>query len=133
LNPHKDKRAKGGEDAASLADNMLAVADGVGGWAQHGVDPAIYSRKLCLNIEKLFTNQPQQYIYSPKNLLVKAVADNKETGSATCVIATLDQEQPMLYTCNLGDSGYLILRKSGTELSQIFKSKEQTHSFNFPK
>ena len=26
---------------------MIAVADGVGGWATKGVDPAIYSRRLC--------------------------------------------------------------------------------------
>lgn len=37
-----------------------------------------------------------------------------------------------MYTCNLGDSGYLLLRKSGMDLVSIFRSKEQTHSFNFP-
>jgi len=25
----------------------LAVADGVGGWAEVGVDPGLYSKKLC--------------------------------------------------------------------------------------
>ena len=33
----------------------------------------------------------------------------------------------------MGDSGYLILRKSGLDLIEIFKTKEQTHSFNFPR
>jgi len=38
---------KGGEDAYFINHNTLSVADGVGGWAEQGVDPAIYSKKLC--------------------------------------------------------------------------------------
>lgn len=45
--PHMEKRHKGGEDAAVLTDRVLAVADGVGGWAENNIDPAIYSRRLC--------------------------------------------------------------------------------------
>jgi serine/threonine protein phosphatase PrpC len=30
--PHFDKRAKGGEDAYVSTEELLAVADGVGGW-----------------------------------------------------------------------------------------------------
>ena len=52
MNPHFAKKAKGGEDAACILDNLLAVADGVGGWAESGIDPAIFSRKLCVNIDK---------------------------------------------------------------------------------
>lgn len=47
INPHYAKRYKGGEDAACQSDHMLCVADGVGGWAESGVDPAIYSKRLC--------------------------------------------------------------------------------------
>ena len=47
LRPHPNKRHKGGEDAAALNDRLLCLADGVGGWAESGVDPAIYSRRLC--------------------------------------------------------------------------------------
>ena len=53
INPHPAKAAKGGEDAASLSDNVIAVADGVGGWAESGVDPADYSRSLCKHIDTL--------------------------------------------------------------------------------
>ena len=53
VNPHMQKRDKGGEDAMAVTNNMIAVADGVGGWAESGVDPAIFSRRLCANIEKL--------------------------------------------------------------------------------
>jgi protein phosphatase PTC7 len=51
LNPHPAKKYKGGEDAACLSDRMLSVADGVGGWAESGIDPAIYSKRLCFLID----------------------------------------------------------------------------------
>jgi len=115
--------AKGGEDAASVSPNVLAVADGVGGWAESGVDPAIFSKKLCKNIDELIKKK-DSYIFEPKTLLIEAVSANHETGSSTCVIAALDKNKPHLYTANLGDSGYLLLRKSGLDLIQIHKSKE---------
>ena len=51
LNPHYSKRYKGGEDAACYADRLICVADGVGGWADSGIDPALYSQKLCSLID----------------------------------------------------------------------------------
>ena len=42
--PHPDKAYKGGEDAVFVSDKILSVADGVGGWAEVGVDPALYSK-----------------------------------------------------------------------------------------
>ena len=54
-----------------------------------------------------------------------AVYDNKEIGSSTCVLATIDDKAPILYTANIGDSGYLLLRKQGLDLISLFKSKEQ--------
>lgn len=53
MQPHFQKIAKGGEDAASISENVLAVADGVGGWAESGIDPANYSKRLCKNIDEL--------------------------------------------------------------------------------
>jgi protein phosphatase PTC7 len=44
MQPHVDKAHKGGEDAATMTNTTIAVADGVGGWANHGVDPALYAR-----------------------------------------------------------------------------------------
>lgn len=48
--PHPDKAHYGGEDAyfvtASLAGSAAGVADGVGGWAESGVNPAWYARTL---------------------------------------------------------------------------------------
>lgn len=132
MNPHFEKRKKGGEDAATLSLNVLAVADGVGGWAASGVDPAIYSRRLCQVIDEIALKADDRQIMNPGDIIIEACDKNKETGSSTCVVATLDKYAPLLYTANLGDSGYLLLRKSGLDLISIFRTKEQTHSFNFP-
>ena len=69
---------------------------------------------------------------NPQQLCVEAAELTTETGSSTCVIASMDKEAPVLYTSNLGDSGYLLIRKQGNELVSVFRSTEQTHGFNFP-
>jgi len=35
---------KGGEDCVFALDELIVVADGVGGWASRGVDPGKYSK-----------------------------------------------------------------------------------------
>ena len=65
-----------------------------------------------------------KYKFTPKELLMDAVYENREIGSSTCVLCTLDEEAPVLYTANLGDSGYLLLRKEGIDLISVYKSKE---------
>ena len=44
--PHDTKLHRGGEDAADSSDTVLAVADGVGGWARSGVNPGLFSMEL---------------------------------------------------------------------------------------
>lgn len=87
---------------------------------------------LLYSIADLAFKDDDRYKISPKDILIDAVNDNREIGSCTCVLATLDEKAPLLYTANLGDSGYLLLRKEGLDLVQIFRTKEQQHSFNFP-
>jgi len=52
--PHPDKR-NGGEDAAFIcpASGMVGVADGVGGWAERGIDAGLYARNLLVNAKKI--------------------------------------------------------------------------------
>lgn len=138
--PHTDKRHKGGEDAYVVTDTMVAVADGVGGWAEAGIDPALFSRELCRNITDIYEKSVQQntpekqtsVISKPRELLVQAVAESRQQGSSTAVICMLDHQKNYLHTANLGDSGYLLLRKNGYDLTTVYRSKEQTHGFNFP-
>jgi protein phosphatase PTC7 len=126
--PHFSKRAKGGEDAASVNDRLLAVADGVGGWADSGVDPAVYSRKLCALIDEYWQTQDDRYLSSPKELLIDAVKANNEIGSCTICIVSIDEKSPVIFTTNLGDSGYMILRTDRTykddELVIFYETKE---------
>ena len=133
LNPHFAKRFKGGEDAACINDRLICVADGVGGWAESGIDPALYSKRLCSIIDVLFRSGDERYLVSPKQLLVDAVKKNDEIGSCTCCLIVLDEKAKIIQSCNLGDSGYMILRGEAMhtaaaerkELVINFESKEQ--------
>ena len=86
---------------------MITVADGVGGWADEGVDVAKYSKQLMRFISEGYS---KMLIESPKSVLTNAWRRTTETGSSTAVIAILDPQAKVLKTTNLGDSGYLLLR-----------------------
>lgn len=60
--PHPEKAYKGGEDALYASPNVLLIADGVGGWAESGVDPALYSKRLAKIIEELVQKDRMKYI-----------------------------------------------------------------------
>lgn len=77
------------------------------------------------SIADLAFKNDDRYKVSSKDMLIDAVSDNREIGSCTCVLATLDEKAPIIYTANLGDSGYMLLRKEGIDLVQLFRSKEQ--------
>lgn len=55
-------------------------------------------------------------------------------GSSTAVLAKFDtSKENFIKTTNLGDSGYTLLRPLGEgKFKQLFRSKEQQYSFNFP-
>lgn len=122
LNPKFEKRYKGGEDALVISEDhrMLSVCDGVGGWGDVGVDPGKFSKQLCASIGYLYHLNSHM---SLKEILVEAVKRNKNVGSSTAVLAKLETGvEGKMSTCNLGDSGYLIFRQTGTELTKIYAS-----------
>lgn len=130
--PHPEKAHKGGEDASFFSASLLTVADGVGGWADQGVDPALYSRSIIKAVSTTFNAAQEKYIKNLKDLVVVSAGQVKVLGSSTLVVAALDP-QGTLRTANIGDSGYLIVRPTGEDKFElIFESKEQTHGFNFP-
>lgn len=133
--PHPSKVHKGGEDAWYADSNFLAVADGVGGWADHGVDPAIYSRKLCSNIGQWVARVPEKFLKDPRELIKEAAAHNREDGSSTLVVVTLPESGDEIYTAYVGDSGYIILRPQNEQQNKfdlVYESESQTKGFNFP-
>lgn len=112
--PHDDKKFRGGEDAASTTSEMLVVADGVGGWANKGVNPGLYSRKLTETItsEYLKLSPAEQDTINLKSLVHKSnhIAADQHLGSATCTVVRL-KDASTLETVNIGDSGYSIHRR----------------------
>ncbi|CAL9110122.1 unnamed protein product [Musa acuminata var. zebrina] len=123
--PHPDKEETGGEDAHFLWDEQaIGVADGVGGWANHGVDAGQYSRALMSHSVDAIEEESKGSI-DPLRVLEKAYTRTKAEGSSTaCIIALTDQG---IRAVNLGDSGFIVVRDGCT----IFRSPVQQHDFNF--
>ncbi|KAK8941096.1 putative protein phosphatase 2C 55 [Platanthera zijinensis] len=123
--PHPDKEETGGEDAHFICDNeqVIGVADGVGGWADVGIDAGYYARELISNSVAAIHDE-QQGLIDPTRVLEKAYLNTKAKGSSTaCIIALTDQG---IHAVNLGDSGFIVVRDGST----IFRSPVQQHSFN---
>ena len=127
--PKFEKRNRNGEDSHLVSSDkkLIMVADGVGGWNDHGVDPGIFSRRLTSNVSDLYEKSPETPLV---DTLTEAVDQNPHRGSSTAVMARLTSDN-RVDTCNHGDSAYLIVRpKRG--FKTIYRSKEQTYSFDFP-
>jgi len=60
-----------------------------------------------------------------------ANSSTKAKGSTTATLAHLTQDFK-IKTCNLGDSGYLILRPADPKIEKVFRSTSQQHYFNCP-
>ncbi|KZV53866.1 putative protein phosphatase 2C 55 [Dorcoceras hygrometricum] len=124
--PHPAKEETGGEDAHFICDEeqAIGVADGVGGWADVGVNAGFYSRELMTNSVKAIQETPKGSI-DPLLVLEKAHAATKAMGSSTACIISLKNQG--LHAINLGDSGFVVIRDGYT----IFESPVQQHGFNF--
>ncbi|KAI3464986.1 hypothetical protein Pfo_021649 [Paulownia fortunei] len=124
--PHPDKEETGGEDAHFICtgEQAIGVADGVGGWADLGVDSGKYARELMFNSVNAIQEEPRGSI-DPARVLDKAYTSTKAKGSSTaCIIALTEQG---LNAINLGDSGFMVVRDGCT----VFRSPVQQHDFNF--
>ncbi|OIS95654.1 PREDICTED: probable protein phosphatase 2C 55 isoform X1 [Nicotiana attenuata] len=125
--PHPAKVKTGGEDAHFIYGpaQAIGVADGVGGWADLGIDAGEYARELMSNSISAIQEEPKDSIDLIK-VLEKAHMRTKARGSSTaCIIALTDEG---IYAVNLGDSEFILVRHE----SAIFKSPAQLHGFNFP-
>ena len=112
--PHK---ASAGEDAFLLGPHMVGVADGVGSWWEGGIDPAVYARSLMhaslLQCAKHHTDQ-QFAQRLPSKVLDEAwsmLRRQRVIGSSTACLVALDPFKAELMAANVGDSGFLLLRR----------------------
>ncbi|CAJ0942861.1 unnamed protein product, partial [Mesorhabditis belari] len=122
-----------GEDACFVSTHkntcVVGVADGVGGWRKYGIDPSKFSSKLMRECEKVVEKgefEPSE----PKKILDRAFIAMSDPprpiGSSTACILIVHQHT--LYSANLGDSGFIVVR-GGKVLA---RSTEQVHYFNAP-
>ncbi|XP_055824609.1 probable protein phosphatase 2C 55 [Solanum dulcamara] len=125
--PHPAKAKTGGEDAHFICTltPAIGVADGVGGWADLGIDAGLYARELMSHSLAAIQDEPKGSIDLIR-ALEKAYMRTKAKGSCTaCIVALIDGG---LYAINLGDSGFMLVRNG----CAAFKSPSQQHGFNFP-
>ncbi|GAU30887.1 hypothetical protein TSUD_15730 [Trifolium subterraneum] len=127
--PHPKKVATGGEDAHFICadEQVIGVADGVGGWAKRGVNAGVFARELVSNLVRAIKKSVNsEGSFNPLNVLKKAHSKTMAKGSSTVCIIALNDEA--LNAINLGDSGFIVIRDGNV----IFKSPVQQHSFNYP-
>ncbi|KAK8685980.1 hypothetical protein V6N13_125008 [Hibiscus sabdariffa] len=124
--PHPAKEETGGEDAHFICSNeqAIGVADGVGGWAEVGVDAGEFARELMSNSVAAIQDEPKGSL-DPARVLEKAHSSTKSQGSSTACIIALTEEG--IHAINLGDSGFIVVRDGST----AFHSPVQQHGFNF--
>ncbi|KAL6848134.1 hypothetical protein ACP4OV_022262 [Aristida adscensionis] len=128
LIPHPRKAASGGEDAffaKSDAGGVFAIADGVSGWAEKDVNPALFSRELMRNSSNFLDDE--EVNHDPQILLMKAHAATSSVGSATVIIAMLEKTGT-LKIASVGDCGLKVIRKGQV----MFSTCPQEHYFDCP-
>ncbi|BDA46553.1 Protein phosphatase PTC7 homolog fig at C-terminar half [Coccomyxa sp. Obi] len=128
----------GGEDAyfCSTAEDgtfALGVADGVYMWKQQGIDSGLFSRSLMAYARQAVLEGERD----PVKVLRKAEDGNERDGlkgSSTACVVLIDTAQGQLKSANVGDSGFLIVKRggSGEQLSVKYHSPQQEHSFGCP-
>jgi len=137
----------------------VGIADGVGSWREHGVDPREYSHRLMQLCEQFIRSMAPKApnlvtpMVRPLDVLSSAwetITKEKVVGSSTACIATLDMELNQLSFCNVGDSGIIIMRHIDSDVAGYmrdkttprplrtndfriaFVSRQQLRSFNLP-
>lgn len=144
--PHPDKVAKGGEDAyfANASRRAFGVADGVGGWAESGVDPGEYSRCLLRfcheGIVRAGKAEEPADLHQALLSAARRLQDTQIQGGTTALLGQLNGS--IMSILNLGDSGAILLRPAlrtpqGSDQALlfprvVFRSSDQTHYFNCP-
>ncbi|TQS38642.1 hypothetical protein Golomagni_00849 [Golovinomyces magnicellulatus] len=141
FNPQSHARPASGQDAfffsqiGDTSDVALGIADGVGGWAELGIDPADFSHGICHYMKYAADTYRKEEWGSnlcAQALLQRGYEDLYEDqsvlagGSTACV--AIARSNGILDTANLGDSGYVQIR-----LNTIHSCSEpQVHDFNTP-
>lgn len=126
------------EDACFVSTSAVGVADGVGGmsaFSSFGVNSAKLAwelmdgaRSSCTDIQKERPELP------PQDRALEALWRTQDMaasfGASTICLATVKGSE--FGVANLGDSGFMILRRGKHRLEIVQRSKEQHHRWNCP-
>jgi len=126
--PHPRKVETGGEDAFFVGGDgggVFAIADGVSGWAEKNVNPALFSRELMANSSTFIKDE--EVSQDPQILLMKAHAATSSIGSATVIVVMLEKTGT-LKIASVGDCGLKVIRKGQV----MFSTCPQEHYFDCP-
>ncbi|KHG04706.1 hypothetical protein F383_29796 [Gossypium arboreum] len=105
LIPHPNKVERGGEDAffvSNFKGGVIAVADGVSGWAEQNVDPSLFSKELMANASSLVGDL--EVNYDPQILIRKAHAATGSKGSATASVELVEGDTIVMGSDGLFDN-----------------------------
>lgn len=123
--PHPEKAHRGGEDAFFAHRLGVCVADGVGGYASSGVDPAIFTRKVAKDSLAFLDANPHASALATLSAGFKTA--KALDGGCPVTLATITGPRSVSIL-NLGDCGILVLRQDDV----LYRTTEQQHYFNCP-
>jgi len=112
--------------------HFLGISDGAGGNLMYGYDPRLFSESLMRHCSDLAYSG--DYCSSnPKRLLCHAFDrvqnENSCFGSATACILGVDSRLGRLYSVNIGDSGYVVVRHGVV----VYRSRSQALNGDCPR
>lgn len=111
----------------------FAVADGVGGWEEHRVDPGDFSHGLCgyMAESALSWTSPAEKL-RPRQILEmgydRVIDDQTIPAGASTAHVGVALPDGRIELANLGDSGSVLLRRAAVH----HYTPSQTHGFNTP-
>ena len=134
----RKNRPDSGQDAFFAASvgpdgraTAFGIADGVGSWVDHGVDPADFSHGMCDYMAQTAMGWSGGRL-EPQILLDigyrRTLEDPEILGGGTTACIGVAEDDGKMHIANLGDSGFLQLRLGAVH----HYSNPQTHAFNTP-
>ncbi|RNF01831.1 protein phosphatase 2C [Trypanosoma rangeli] len=128
--PHPSKVKNGGEDAFLVHTNGIGVADGVGGYARVGIDPAVFTRNVMRFTRHALEKDQNRGTITALEALNYGFAEaqkKRQLGGCPVSLVTLVDGR-FASVLNLGDCGTICLRSS----KLFFATAAQQHRFNCP-
>ena len=112
-------------DAWSYSEASLIVADGVGGWSDRGIDPAIWAHVFMCQLSMCFSTHEGVDVLQNIN---DAMARTRVCGSSTLSLIHTDSLTDTTFAYNIGDSCWFHIRDD----MLIASSAPTLHAPGFP-